>query len=126
MGFAWSSFVAQETLLGVCAKAGMPNRVALAVGHPVPSSEPVFFSLATDDVMIFSQCGVGHTLAAANRLDIAMADAGIVKHAGKDINDQTDVTCVGVDLVDGRWWWPPVPKMWQLLLATVGICSSRR
>ena len=126
MGFAWSSYVAQETLLGVCARAGLHNRLALAVGHPVPASEQVFFSLATDDVMIFSQQGPGHTLAAAKRLDSAMADAGIVKHEAKDINDLTDVTCVGVDLVGGRWWWPPVAKMWQLLLGTVGLCTSRR
>ena len=126
MGFAWSSYVAQETLLGVCTRAGLPNNVALAVGHPIPASERVFFSLATDDVMIFSRHGPGHTLAAAGRLDIAMAKAGIVKHPAKDINDSTDLTCVGVDLVGGRWWWPPALKMWQLRLGTVGLCSSRR
>ena len=126
MGFAWSSFVAQETLLGVCERAGLLNRVALAVGHPVPGSERVFFSLAIDDVMIFSRHGPGHTAAAAQLLDVAMAEAGIVKHPGKDINDSTDLTCNGVDLVDGRWWWPPASKMWQLLMGTVALCTSRR
>ena len=126
MGFAWSSYVAQETLLGVCTRAGLPNNVALAVGHPIPASERVFFSLATDGVMIFSRHGPGHTLAAAGRLDIAMAKAGIVKHPAKDIHDSTDLTCVGVDLVGGKWWWPPALKMWQLLLGTIGLCSSRR
>ena len=125
MGFAWSSFVAQETLLGVCARSGLPNSAALALGHPVPPLRSVFFSLATDDVMLFSRQGPGHTAAAAQRLDTAMADAGVIKHEGKDLNDSLDATCVGVDLVAGRWWWPPASKMWTLLLATIQLCESR-
>ena len=67
-----------------------------------------------------------HSSSLASSHLLHMRTDEFIKHAGKDINDLTDVTCVGVDLVNGRWWWPPAAKMWQLLLATVGICSSRR
>ena len=40
-----------------------------------------------------------------------------MKHAGKDENDELNTTCVGVQLVDGIWWWPPPAKVWLLMLA---------
>ena len=96
------------------------------MGHPAPRSVPIFFSLATDDVMIFSKGGPGLTINAANRLDRAMAEAGIVKHEGKDVDDSLNTTCVGVDFVDGSDWWLPASKFWSLLVATIGLCTSRR
>ena len=124
MGFAWSSFVAQETLLGVCSRAGLPNDLALAVGHPVPASSPLFFSLATDDVMIFSKEGPGVTTAAASALDSEFLKANIEKHVKKDEKDATDSVCVGVKLSGGRWWWPPAARMWSLVLAATHVCVT--
>ena len=57
MGFAWSSFVAQESLLEVCKRAGLGAGQALAPDNDVPESTALMFSLATDDVMIFSSAG---------------------------------------------------------------------
>ena len=62
MGFAWSSFVAQESLLAVCARAGLDERHALALGNALPVSTALMFSLATDDVMVSSSAGPGGTL----------------------------------------------------------------
>ena len=59
------------------------------------------FSLATDDVMIFSGAGPGVTLDAARRLEAEMERAGIHKHPAKDEDDKLSCRCVGVDLVAG-------------------------
>ena len=53
---------------------------------PILSGFQLACCAATDDVMIFSTAGPGHTLAAAKRLDTGMD--GIQKKAAKDINEQ--------------------------------------
>jgi hypothetical protein len=40
-----------------------------------------------------------------------MLAAGIEKHAGKDVNDSLNTVCVGIELVNGMWWWPPAERM---------------
>ena len=124
MGFAWSSFIAQESLLAVCKRAGLDERHALAPDNDVPTSTDLMFSLATDDVMIFSSSGPGATIAPTLRVEEEMRRAGIVKHEGKDVNDELSTVCVGVELVDGRWWWPPFERMWILLLAAIHLAET--
>ena len=124
MGFAWSSFVGQETLLQVCGHSGLHEDLALAMSRPVPAKASLFFSLATDDVMRCSSKGPGVTLDAAKRLDKALAAAGIQRHVGKDENDVLDSTSVGVCLRAGRWWWPPAARMWSLILGALHLCKT--
>ena len=95
MGFAWLSFVPQEALLGVCGRAALHNNLALSIGRPVPTSTPVFFVFATDDVMLFPREGSGLTLDAARVLDTKLVEAGIERHEGKDENDVLDSTSGG-------------------------------
>ena len=60
-------------------------------------------------------------------LETELARAGIQKHDGKDEDDNLNCRCVGVDLVDGRWWWPPPLRMWQIALAVLhldAVCKS--
>ena len=71
--------------------------------------------------MIFSNDGVGCTLEPARRLDIAMAAANIEKHPDKDEDDKFNCTCVGVDLVQGRWWRPHVARLWVVLYAAAHV-----
>ena len=111
MGFAWSSYIAQESLFKICVRSGLLESMALGQRKPVPGCDSLFFSLATDDTMICSTAGPGHTLKAARRLEIEMARAGVEKHPGEDEDDVLNCTCVGVALADGRWWWPPGDKM---------------
>ena len=84
------------------------------------------FSLATDDVMIFSDGGPGVTAEAARRLEAALEEHGIIKHADKDVDDVDSAICVGVELVSGTHWWPPATKMWQLIVAVMHMATSRR
>ena len=96
----------------------------MAMGVPSPDDGPLFLSLANGDVMVFSSSGPGHTSACAALLDAEFVKAGIVKHAGKDWNDESNSTCVGVCLVDGTWWWPPPLKIWNVLLIATCFCAT--
>ena len=101
MGSSSSSYVAQDTLLAVCSKAGLDEAKILSCDVRTPNDFREIFSLATDDIMIFSDAGPGVTSEAALRVEREMSAAGIAKHAGKDVDDALDATCVGVDLVNG-------------------------
>ena len=90
----------------------------------MPAFTSLMFSLATDDVMVFSSAGPGGTSEATRNIEIEMAAAGIAKHPGKDEDDVLSGVCVGVELVDGTWWWPPVPRMRTLLMAVSWVCGT--
>ncbi|CAE7948685.1 Lgi2 [Symbiodinium sp. KB8] len=101
MGFAWSSFVAQEFLLDTCSAAGLTERQILSSDVQTPTSCDVVFAAATDDVMIFSASGAGHSLKAAKQLDGVFEQRGIVRNSCKDVDDSLSAACVGVVLEDG-------------------------
>ena len=124
MGFSWSSFVAQSTLLAVCEHAGLGTDCVLSPDGPAPASFERVFSLATDDVMLFSVGGPGVTTVMAKQLEDAFDVHRIVKHKDKDVDDALNGECVGVELVDGRWWWPPASRMWTLLSAVAELLED--
>ena len=126
MGFSWSSFVAQQSLLTICSRAGLDETRVLAHRRPVPACSGVFFSLATDDTMIFSKDGPGRTIGPTRRLEAAMIHPNVEKHPGKDENDKLDCTCIGVDLIKGRWWRPNVDKLWLFLYAVLHVARLQR
>jgi hypothetical protein len=126
MGFSWSSFIAQETLLSVLQQAGLGPEKIISTDGPSPLTFLEAVGLATDDVMIFSDAGEGGTTNATKRLEAAFLCNGIVKHDQKDVNDATSATCVGVELVDGTHWWPPASKMWHLIYAAIYLATERR
>ena len=115
----------KELLLAVCARAGLDARHALAPDNPMPGSAVLMFSLAADDIMIFSDAGPGATRPATIRVEREMLRAGIAKHAAKDGNDRLDAACVGVELVSGAWWWPPAARLWQCALAVTHLGESQ-
>ena len=121
MGFSWSSCVAQSTLLSICEESGLCDRHVLACDSPLPSSLSLAFAVATDDLMIFSDAGAGITVAAAKGVEEVMLARGIVKNPDKDVDDTLSTTCVGVDLVDGRYWCTPGSRLWSLLDALLDL-----
>ena len=121
MGFSWSSCVAQSTLLSICEEAGLRDRQVLACDSPLPGSLDLAFAVATDDLMIFSDAGAGNTVGAAKHVEEVMLARGIAKKPDKDVDDTLSTTCVGVDLVDGRYWCTPGPRLWSLLDALLDL-----
>ena len=121
MGFSWSSCVAQSTLLGVCALAGLASDRILASDLPLPSDLSLAFAVATDDLMIFSVGPATVTVAAAEEVERVMTLNGIIKNPEKDVNGVLSTTCVGVDLIDGRYWTPPSERLWRHLDAVVDL-----
>jgi len=126
MGFSWSSYVAQETLLGIASDAGLASDHALAPDRDCIPDMASAFALATDDLMLFSDQGPGVTLAMAKRLEDSMARHGAIKHGDKDLDDVVNGVCIGVELVDGRSWWPPGARLWELIEAVVDLAAHPR
>ena len=114
MGFSWSSCVAQSTLLSICSEAGLDDRFVLACDSPLPNGMSLAFAVATDDLMIFSDAGIGVTVQKAREVEQIMLKRGIAKNPDKDVDDTLSTTCVAVDLVDGRYWCTPGPRFWSL------------
>ena len=125
MGFSWSSFIAQSTLLAQCNRVGLTDDRMLADDLLPPSRGTLRFALATDDVMIFDRAAAdtdtrdmpGHHAAAA--LDAELERAGIQRHPKKDENGRTSTTVIGIDLDNGRYLVPEGTKLQRLM---VGVC----
>ena len=131
MGFAWSSFVAQSTLLYCCRASGLKDSICLCDERPTPKTCSEAYALATDDVMHFTTCGPDLAKRRMDALDQALVDNGIEKHPLKDLLAATDGTCIGVDLSDGQFFTAHGPRLALLLvgvveLIRVGSCSPRQ
>jgi hypothetical protein len=124
MGFAWSSYIAQATMLSVARSAGLSDPLVLAPDAPLPPLPTLCYTLATDDLVVLSIEGPGATLGAVAGFDKALADHGVVKQGTKDVNDELSGTSLGIDLVDGTHWWGESTKMWKVLQVTLGLVAG--
>ena len=124
MGFCWSSFIAQEQLLAVCKDAGLSTAEVLAGDAPIPASLGLAFAAATDDVMVFSNAGVGITSATASALDAAMDARGIVRNKAKDVDDELCATCQGVELEDGLAWAVPAARVMSIVCTLLNLAEK--
>ena len=125
MGFSWSSCVAQASLLAIAKDAGLDDSLVLACDAPLPANLSLAFAAATDDLMIFSDQGSGGTTAPTQAFEDALVRAGAAKNPSKDIDDVLSATCVGVDLVDGRFWATPSERLRDLLVAVTDLASTQ-
>ena len=124
MGFSWSSFVAQSTMMGICEDAGLDESGILSADRDTPSDFSLVHAVATDDVMLFSTHGPGRTSEAAAHVDEAMARAGMEKHAAKDVNDELEGMCVGLALENGTHWSAPPQRCLGLLLLVLKVVAE--
>ena len=107
MGFSWSSYLAQSTLLAQLDQVGLTRSRMLADDLLPPHEGTVRFGLATDDVMIYDRAApdvdsttmAGHHY--ATELDRQLERAGIERHPKKDENGVASTTVIGIDVEDG-------------------------
>ena len=85
MGFSWSSYVAQNTLLHQCYRAGFREDSFLADDIDTPIDLVQTYSLATDDMMILTQGNENLARTTVGRLDKTLARAVIVRAEEKDV-----------------------------------------
>ena len=55
-----------------------------------------------------------------------MLTHGIIKNPEQDVDDATDTTCVGVDLISGSSWAPPAKRTWEMLDALLDLCHHKK
>ena len=123
MGFSWSSYVAQEVLLDCIATAGIGDGQVLACDSTTPCDFSEVFAAATDDAMFFSNSGPGVTSNMAERFDEALLKRGIIKHSGKDVNDELNGACVGVSLEDGTFLSVPPARCLALMVLILALAQ---
>ena len=124
MGFAWSSFLAQSTLLHQCFLGGLRRNQVLADDHIAPFGSGLSFALATDDLMVFArgnQAAARHRLA---RVDRAVADAGIIAHPGKNVDEAASGTAIGVDIDDGKALAPHDNELCVVILGILHMLTA--
>ena len=125
MGFAWSSYIAQEFLLDICKAADLDESRILSCDAPTPASFDAVFSAATDDVMIFSDEGAGRTSGLASKLDAEFCRRGVVRNEAKDVDDQLDATCVGVALESGRYLAVPPARCLAMFVGVLWLMACK-
>ena len=111
MVFAWSSYVAQSTLLAACRVAGFPDEMVICDENPTPVGLGGAYALATDDVMHFFTSGPQLSHRRMDALDAALVKQGLQKHPGKDETARLNGTCIGVDLCDVSYFAPHAPRL---------------
>ena len=126
MGFSWSSYVAQETLLACCSDAGLGADKVLACDAPTPCDFSEVFAAATDDAMFFSTAGPGVTSRLAKSFDEALLLRKVLKHPGKDVDDELDATCVGVSLEHGVQLAAPPARCLALTVMVLALSALKR
>ena len=103
MGYAWSSFIAQNCMLAVCRAAMLTDEKCLSVDLPLPKSvwsEP--FGLATDDICHVTSRGLEHAQEVGNRTGRAFQRLGFRSHQTKRVTGALHGTCIGTDFPRGN------------------------
>ena len=130
MGFSWSSFVAQQVLVGICEEAGYPRcRMLQDEGTLVPR-DGVILSLATDDVTAFTHEGDagasgGEGASPLEALDQAWCRHNVAPQESKSFDLRDSAEILGISFVKGRWLAPRFSTLWSLLEAGLDLLRMR-
>jgi len=110
MGFAHSSAVCQDVSLAACNRAGLTKANRLAAGLPRPLATSPVHLVATDDIVAFTDGGADEAATISKRVDAAMDSLGIARNRRKDIDGDLDMTAIGIDMSEGRYFTPSISK----------------
>ena len=126
MGFAWSSFIAQSQLLGVCTASGLTTERMLADDLDTPADLSAVFS--TGDrrrhVVHFGKGRERGTV--GSQSDQEFVTHGVLAHPDKAINAALNETVIGIDLADGRYLAPNTPKLLLVLSGCLHFLTLQR
>ena len=124
MGFSWSSYVAQTVMVGCCLRVGLPSAAILADETKVPDSMSQVVGVATDDIMHFSNQHPQIGREWMDELEKVFQDVSLKTNAQKDIVGTKNVTCVGIDIIDGVSLGPSLQQLWKVLSASLDLFTD--
>ena len=78
MGFSWSSYVAQSTLMAICSLGGLGADRVLAPSIQLLDDLSLTFAVATDDLMVFSDGPDDASILAARAVENVMVEHGVI------------------------------------------------
>jgi len=79
------------------------------------------FALATDDIMLFSNSPPHYTEADRVAVSEQLEESGVARNTKKDVVEQEDGVCIGVNLRAGRHWEAPAERVWDTIASALGF-----
>mmetsp|Transcript_31927 Transcript_31927/g.101443 ORF Transcript_31927/g.101443 Transcript_31927/m.101443 type:complete len:854 (-) Transcript_31927:1008-3569(-) len=130
MGFGWSSFVAQTTMLTSCLPAGFGEDSFLSEERAILPGADVALAVATDDINHFMRMSAAEAEAVQvpplQPLDAEWLQCGIRSQSEKSKDLVKDAKVLGVQLRGGTRLQSCGPKIWDILEASCDLARSRR
>merc|ERR1712226_1198485 len=96
MGFGWSSFVAQSSMVESCRRAGFSTNRMIAPDLPVPVSRSSVFAIATDDVVHLTKDGPAAAATSMHKLERGLENDNFLINHKKDITGVSEGTAIGL------------------------------
>jgi len=124
MGFSWSSWVAQSTVLSMVRDAGFGEEGMLAADLPTPSGDEDAHALATDDFILLTTEGHGHCRETLHRFDRSARRRHLELNPGKSVTAQDTAIMIGLLLDEGRYVAPSPQKHLRLILAALELAGD--
>ena len=128
MGFAWSSFAAQSTMVASVQQANFGSTQFLTDEGALPDPGLPSVAVATDDVTLFNRASHAEVNAwrqagysPLGTLDAAWESIGIVGQDSKKYDLHSTTTVLGVSLLDGTQLGPRFGTLWSLMEAVADL-----
>ena len=130
MGFGWSSYVAQSTMVSSCLQAGFQEEAFLSDERLMLPSSTQVLAVATDDVNLFETMSVDERsrldVPALSKLGSVWASLNLEGQSDKALDGVGDAKVLGVELVAGTRLQSRGAKLWDLMEACMGLMKPGR
>ena len=123
MGFSWSSYLAQSTMLQVCREGGLNDESILAEDVDVPCSTCSVHALATDDILHFTVWGVVAARGYMRKLDGGFRKVGVQRSCEKDVTGSLSGTAIRNGFHDSVSFAPSARSSLHAIQAVHWMCS---
>jgi site-specific DNA-cytosine methylase len=125
MGFGWSSYVAQSTMVAACLRAGFREEEIMSSERLLLPESEVSVAIATDDVNLFKRLSPAELASSSGSplgcLDAEWVRMGLQGHPGKALDLVRDGRVLGVNLREGVRLQCGGDKLWTLLESTLDL-----